>query len=194
MNKIAVAILITFGATALQAVPADPQGVFDNAIAGLPVTPVVDFPMFANQNGGGVYNFQNMSGNDWVGMDFFVTLPNNTPITCGGGPFFQGCEVSSTPNDISLIARQETGFSVYDIGFFDAVDTGIAAGTIFSINLNDPIDGQPNLDPNGAGGWGSNNSFLVVPTAGAPEPSSWLLLASGIALIGTFRRVRSHKS
>lgn len=179
--------VLMFGAPAVQATPADPQGVFDSLIAGIPVTPVDAFQFQANSNGGGVFNFQNVSGNDWIGMDFFVTLASNTPIACGPGPFFFTCEVTSTPTDTRDMA-------LYDIGFDEPRGSGITNQAGFSFNLNDPVKGQPNLDPNGAGGWDANTVFNVVATSATPEPGSWLLFASGIALIGSILRFRSLQS
>lgn len=175
--------MLASGALALEAAPVDPQGVFDTQIAGIPVTPVDPFSFSANANGGGVFNFQNVSGNNWVGMDFFVTLPENTPIACGPGPFFVTCEVTSTPIGT-------TGMATYDIGFNQPRNGGILNSGIFSFNLNDPLSSGPNLNPNGSGGWGASTMINVAETDAVPEPASLWLLGGGIALLASVRRLR----
>ena len=168
---------------ALEAAPVDPQGVFDTQITGIPVIGVDPFSFSANANGGGVFNFQNISGNQWVGMDFFVTLPENTPIACGPGPFFVTCEVTSTPIGTS-------GMASYDIGFDQPRNGGILSNGIFSFNLNDALRTGPNLDPNGSGGWGPGTVINVQQTDAIPEPSSLWLLGGGIALLASILRLR----
>src|SRR5579875_2470846 len=165
---------IMFGAATVNASPIDPQGVFQNLVAGTPVVPVTDFLFGADASGGGVFSFQNVSGNDWVAMDFFVTEPPSISITCGGGPFFDTC--NSTFDGPS---------GQWDIHFGDPINGGLPAGTEFSFNLNDP---RSDDQPNGSGGWGAGADFNVVPTNGAPEPASWMLLAGGIGLAALWRR------
>lgn len=164
-----------------RATPADPQVIFDTIIPGVPVTPVDAFSFHANGNGGGVFNFENVSGNDWVGMDFFVSLPPGTEIGCGPAPFFAVCEVTST--------NMPNGMAMYDIGFDEPLTGGISDTEGFGLDMNNPIDNHPNLDPNGVGGWGAFASLEVVATTTAPEPASFLLLGSGIVAIGAFRRL-----
>lgn len=182
--------MLSLGAPAMQANPADPQGVFDNQIGNIPIVPVDAFAFNADASGGGAFNFRNISGSDWIGLDFFVTLPENTPITCGPGPFFSACEVTPSSSDAIEIGPNAPLMVQYDIGFSGG--NGIADQEVFAFNLNDPINGQPNDEQNGSGGWGSGTPFTVIPTS-TPEPGSLLLFASGIALIGTFGRFRSHK-
>jgi PEP-CTERM motif len=173
-------IVLTFAAVA-QATPIDPHIVFGSAVASIPLTPVDAFSWQANTKGGGVFNFQNLTGNNWVGVDVFVTLPSDTVIACGPGPFFVTCEVTSKPS-------ATPGMSVFDVGFDEPQDGGITNEAVFSVNMNDPIDDHPNLDPNGKGGWGAN-TMLTAETTVTPEPASFLMLGGGIVLIGAVRRL-----
>jgi hypothetical protein len=173
-------IVLTFAASA-QAAPMDPHIRFGAAVAGIPVTPVDAFSWEANSNGGGVFNFRNLTGNSWVGVDVFVTLPSDTtPINCEAAPFFRECKSTSEPSS--------TGMSLFDIHFDEPQDGGITNETVFSVNMNDPIDDHPNLDPNGKGGWGAN-TMLTAETTITPEPASFLMLGGGIVLIGAVRRL-----
>ena len=174
-----IALLLTCAAA--QATPADPHVIFDTAVAGLPVTPVHDFPVQTNPNGGGVFNFRNETGNDWVGVDLIVTLATGEKISCTAGPFFSTCEFTSTPINANM--------AVYDIGFDEPRSKGITPGTIFSLNFNN----VPNAGPNGAGGWGEHTPFEAKTTLATPEPASLLLLGSGVALLGILRRSRKQR-
>ncbi|MBV9405211.1 MAG: hypothetical protein JO211_07690 [Acidobacteriaceae bacterium] len=185
MNKyysLLLALLALCGAT-LHAAPVDPQGVFDNYVSGTAIVPETDFTFGADASGGGVFSFQNVSGKSWIAMDFFVTEPLGIFINCGPGPFFLVCGYTSTSNSATT--------ALYDIKFSQAINGGIANGAIFSFNLNDPLPGGgQNFDPNGAGGWGPGADFNVVPTFGAPEPASALLLFSGVSMLAGLCRVR----
>lgn len=170
------------GAMAAQAGSVDPQGVFDNYVKGTPVTPETDFVFGSDASGGGVFSFQNVSGNTWSGMDFFVSEPAGISITCGGGPFYSTCQTSSTPTP---------GNPQYEIKFTGPINGGIANLGVFSFNLNDllPTGGQ-NLNPNGAGGWGNDADFTVVPTFATPEPAPFLLVALPLAMLAILSKLR----
>ncbi len=183
-NAAFILAIVALGTTAVQADPVDPQGVFDNLVAGTPVMPESDFTFGADATGGGVLSFQNVSGTDWIAMDFTVTEPQGISITCNGGPFFGACITSSTNTSPNM--------AQYRILFSRPINGGIPNQAEFSFNLNDLLPtGGPNFDPNGAGGWGAGADFTVVPTSGAPEPASWLLLTAGLPLIGLARRLSS---
>lgn len=174
-------IVLTFAASA-QATPIDPHIRFGAAVSGIPVTPVDAFSWQANSKGGGVFNFQNLTGNDWVGVDVHVTLPIGVTITCQTVAFFSAC-------DFTAMASKTPGMLDYDIGFDEPETNGVTNKAVFSLNMNDLIDDHPNMDPNGKGGWGAN-TMLTAETTVTPEPASFLLLGSGMVLIGAMRRLR----
>jgi hypothetical protein len=182
MRAFASALIVLTFSAATQATPIDPHIRFGAAVAGIPITPVDAFSWQANSNGGGVFNFQNLTGNDWVGVDVLVTLPTGVTITCQTVAFFSGCKFKETASKIP-------GMSDYDIGFDEPETNGVTNKTVFSLNMNDPIDDHPNMDPNGKGGWGAN-TMLTAETTVTPEPASFLLLGSGVVLIGAMRRLR----
>jgi hypothetical protein len=165
---------------ALQADPIDPVFEMGDPDSGTPL--VSDFFTFgANGSGGGILSFVNASGNLWTSLDFFVTLPINSPITCIPAPFFSSCQfsiVSTLPGGANAL---------FDLGVSNPTTTGgIHSNEFFTINLNDFIDGKPNLDPNGSGGWGPDNDFTAVANASShtPEPGTDALLVAGLLLAG----------
>ena len=194
---LALAMLVSVPA-AMKADVIDPQGVFDDLVEGIPILDVDAFNFSANENGGGVFNFRNVSGDNWIAFDFLVTLPQNSLVFCGPGPFFLVCSpIPGTPSN---------GLVQYDIRFQNPRTTGgILNNMVFAFNLNDSLpDGGQNFDPNVVGGWGAENGFHVEPTAAttrtsdSPEPSSWALFATGICLVSAIftrrRRVSSGQS
>ncbi len=64
----------------------------------------------------------------------------------------------------------------YDIGFDGPIAGGITPGEDFLHQFE-----RPGKAVDGSGGWGANNTFTAV--ANLPEPATWPLLASGIALL-----------
>lgn len=168
-----------------QADPIDPVMSMDDPPVGTPVG--LGFFFSSNANGGGFLQFNNASGVLWTTFDVFVTLQTGSPITCFSGPFFNSCTTTSS--------SQGGTISQFDIHFSNVTletlqpqqGTGIAPGDSFSLNLNDLVDQVQPTDPNGIGGWGANNSFNASAN-GAPEPASWLLLASGGAVLFGIRR------
>lgn len=183
MRAFVSALMVLTFAAAAQATAIDPHIRFGAAVAGVPITPVDAFSWQANSNGGGVFNFQNLTGNDWVGVNVLVTLPTGATIVCETVAFFApGCSFHETASKIP-------GMSDYDIGFDEPETNGVTNKAVFSLNMNDPIDDHPNLGPNGKGGWGAN-TMLTAETTVTPEPASFLLLGSGVVLIGAMRRLR----
>jgi hypothetical protein len=130
------------------------------------------FTFGADAAGGGVFSFQNETGERWLQLDILVTLPSDvTAITCGSIAFVT-CTV--TPPRGSM--------SVWDITFGPNPNGGIANGETFSINLNN--NGVVNEDPNGTGDWGKDKDFSAV--ANAPEPFSWMLIGAGALALGAY--------
>jgi hypothetical protein len=179
LSIVAAAFLV---GTALQAAPVDPVFEMGDPSSGTPL--VSNFFTFGtDEAGGGVLAFVNDSGVLWTSLNFFVTLPANSPITCLPGPFFSSCQ-------FSIVNTLPGGLAVFDLGVSNPTSLGgIASGEFFTINLNDFVNGQPNPDPNGAGGWGSDNDFSAVANlASMPEPSTVALFLLGILLVGVAAR------
>lgn len=177
-------VAILLAGAAARATPIDPVFEMGDPAGGTPIFSNF-FSFTSDALGGGVLSFINESGNLWTKLNFLVILPADVTITCIPGPFFSSCQ-------FSVIQQLPGGNAEFDIGVGNPTERGgIASGVFFTINLNDFVNGQTNPDPNGAGGWGADNSFQAEANDFAPEPASWLLLLLGLMLIGwTYRRYR----
>jgi hypothetical protein len=163
---------------ALQAEPIDPVFQMGDPVTGTPITSNF-FTFGTNQAGGGVLAFVNESGELWTSLNFLVTLPINSPVTCIPAPFFSSCQFS-----IVNVLPGGTN-ALFSLGVSNPTSLGgIANHEFFTINLNDFVNGQTNPDPNGSGGWGADNEFAAVANASTsvPEPATNALFLLGILL------------
>lgn len=146
-----------------------------------PGTPITSntFAFGADPNGGGIFSFQNLSGNNWTTIDVTATLPDLTPITCGPGPFVT-CTVSE---------QQVSNGWFYNILFGPTSKGGIPNKGTFEVDLNDS-----GSNPDGSGSWPVNQDFgghaNVTHVNPSPEPASVALLLSGGLLLGVWQRKR----
>lgn len=185
LKPVSIALLSAFlTGAALHADPIDPVFQMGDPSTGTPITSN-SFTFGTNQSGGGILAFVNESGELWTSLNFFVTLPINSAITCIPAPFFSSCQFSI----VDVLAGGTT--ALFNLGVSNPTSLGgIANHEFFTINLNDFVDGQPNLDPDGSGGWGADNEFAAVANASAsvPEPATYALFLLGVLLAGTAAR------
>ncbi len=185
LKSLSIVIISAFiTVAALQANPIDPVFEMGDPPSGTPLTSNF-FTFGTNQAGGGILAFVNESGELWTSLNFRVTLPINSAITCIPAPFFSSCQfsiVNVLPGGVNAL---------FDLGVSNPTSLGgIANHEFFTINLNDFVNGQPNLDPNGAGGWGADNEFVAVANASVPEPATGALFLFGVLLAGMAGRRR----
>jgi hypothetical protein len=75
------------------------------------------------------------------------------------------------------------GSTLFYVGFDNPTEGGgIPAGSSFTIDLNDLIEGKPNTDPNGRGQWSYPDTFTAMANQ-TPEPGTLALLAAGFGLL-----------
>lgn len=168
----------------LQAEPIDPVFEMGDPSVGTPITSNF-FSFGTNEAGGGILAFVNESGQLWTSLNFLVNLPINSAITCIPAPFFSSCQFSI----VNVLPGGAT--ALFGLGVSNPTSLGgIANHEFFTINLNDFVNGQPNLDPDGSGGWGADNEFAAVANASAsvPEPATHALFLLGILLAGVAAR------
>jgi hypothetical protein len=140
------------------------------------ITVVTDtlFTFGADAAGGGDFSFQNETGQDWIKLDIFVTLPAFESITCGSIAFVTCTVTTTTPTGASPAS--------YDLIFGPNPSGGILKGQTFSINLNN--NAVVITDPNGVGDWGAGTDFEAKANDFAPEPASAILMALGLIGLG----------
>lgn len=185
--------------------PIDPSMVVGGAGGcGTPQVGLTPFPLAANSSGGSNSTtcplsgavlpgpvFQNGTDLTITSMTVTTTIPIGNP--CGAGSVFGGgnlfasavCSYNSDTMIATIVFSGVGTCGVSDTTTVSAADvrtcTGIAPGSDFFVDLNDP-------GTSGIGGWGSGTPFSAV--AGVPEPSSLMLLASSLGLLGLLRRPR----
>lgn len=166
-----------------KAIGIDPQGSWQTASASFESFSIAtpSFTFGSDALGGGIVSFINVSGSEWVGVNINVDLAPGSIIGCGPAPYFTFCQVTSVPLSSSL--------DQFTIAFYQpTVGGGILPGETVSFNLNDNMDASVNLDPNGAGGWGPDNTFSAGVMTGSPEPASLLLILAGFGIVAAGRR------
>lgn len=148
------------------------------------------------QPGGGVTTCANESGQNWVGLDIFATVPKSVTLAefeasliCGGSTsIFPTCAVQAAPPTLDFDNK-----TVFEILLSGGV---IEAGSTINIVLNDK-------NKNG-GGWGGfkHNPNLFCPVevpigqslcaeavlATVPEPATLLFVITGIGSLWLWQK------
>lgn len=163
--------------------------------------------------GGGVFFFENRTGATITALGFQaeVTSFNSDSFNCRS-VFFLNCSFTPTTLENNDVLLKIDFFGVNpppptelpegcdsEAGEFEGIpvfNADCKNQGVIAITLNDLVDGQFNLDPSGSGGWkgfapdGQSVHFTTTLVA-TPEPSTTILLGTGLALIvGTRRRWR----
>jgi hypothetical protein len=194
-------LILLMGSSALayaDGVPVDPRmDVSDPSCKEVsPCTPVegTNFSFTSNNNGGGFLEFQNESGTNWTSLLVETgSIPFNVPadsVTCTTNAFLS-CQVFDLAGGVTAMYFSGVNTDDSDFGPF-----GILNASIFSVNLNDLINGAPNTDPNGSGGWGSDRLFTATANASSPvpEPATLTLMGIGFGALLVKNKLRSRRS
>lgn len=172
--------------------PADPKMVVNDPICEEGCATPIDSTMFSfssNGNGGGFLVFQNVSDIDWTTLLIETgSIPFNVPantVTCQSNAF-QSCRVLNLAGGITAMFFSGTNGENF---------LGIPNGFEFTINLNDDVDGVPNTDPNGFGGWGANRNFSATAnaTSPVPEPATLTLMSVGVGALFAKYKLRGRR-
>ena len=142
----------------------------------------LDFTIKLNGSGGGIKNCVNTSGQDWIGLDIFAVITATDTVNCT--TFFSSCTFSESPSTF--------GSNLDDVEIVMFGGAEITQGSHFFINLNT----NGTTGPSDTGGWfgfdtGLKHGNLSVEAITAPEPSTILLVAAGLGILSTRRRVKS---
>jgi hypothetical protein len=147
----------------------------------------LNFPVLVNQSTGGNFlEFENDSGQDWVGLIITVTFPNalaakNAAISCLSD-IFSPCQ---TPPPTSRHGQTLT-----------IIFTGGGTIVTCATTINCPADSEFFVDlntgdtltkhSNGNGGW--KNDTIEVQAIPAPEPATLALLLAGLTALLLIRK------
>jgi PEP-CTERM motif len=134
------------------------------------------FTITVNVKGGGHKPCRNVSGVDWSGINFFVTLPVGELVTptCPNSSAFMGCS--------KAIISQSGGTETVEIMFFDGEIGHMKNDSLFFVSLNDNSS-----DTEGSGHWPVGT--VITGDAVVPEPGTLLLFASGLGVFCLRRRL-----
>lgn len=142
----------------------------------------LNFPVLVNQSTGGNFlEFENDSGQDWVGLIITVTFPNalaakNAAISCLSD-IFSPCQ---TPPPTSRHGKTLTIiFTGGGTILTCSPPLPCPADSEFFVDLN--TDDTLTKHSNGKGGW--KNDIIEVQAIPAPEPATLALLLAGLCAL-----------
>jgi hypothetical protein len=159
--------------------------------------PVSGFPLITANTSGSTFttgtvtystdyiNMHPASNNTYAVLRYVISAPNTYDIAGA----FRGQDINGTSTDVHVLIN---GVSVFDsevTGYLDPSKQAFAL--VQALNANDTVDFAVGFGTNGTyfyDSTGLQGSIVVDPT---PEPGSIILMLSGVALCGFFRKRRS---
>lgn len=187
-------------------------GLDDPTPPGPPINVGTEFS--SNGNGGGTFLFTNDTGSIITALEFQAEVSsfNSDSFSCNS-VFFLNCSFKPTENANGVLLTIDF-FGVNppppnelpegcdsERNEFEGIpifDPACSNQGVIAITLNNPLEGSPYvLDSGGFGGWndfaptGQTNVTFTTTLVSTPEPSTTILLGTGVVLIvGTRRRWR----
>ncbi len=166
-----------------------------------------EFSFGAGPNGGGIFVFDNNTGQSISELNITVTVPDPNPIAPPAYTFVNfvlpGTSNSETfGKDCSGVAGN---FDCVHVTLFDPSGAQpIAPGATFTFDLNNSPSNDPGVNPpnytgqdqpNGNGGWGPDTTFNSTVAFATPEPATLPLAAAGLTLLlwHARRRLAFHR-
>ena len=127
-------------------------------------------------------NMHPAGDNTYAVLRFIVTVPGVYQISGA----FRGQDTNGTSTDVHVLVNGADTFAADVSGYLDPSKQTFSL--LSALNLNDTIDF--------AVGFGANNSYFydstglqgTIDAVASPEPSSVILILSGIAFCGFFRK------
>lgn len=139
------------------------------------------FGVTVDPAGGGIENFDNATGKDWVGLIVTVQFPNVNAAMAAGVSCSNGDVLSNIFSSCSSVLQGK----ILTITLTDGLISFCAGSRCtydseFFVDLNDPnVSGR-----NGKGGWkGDIIEAEAIPETVVPEPETFLLEFSGLGAV-----------
>jgi PEP-CTERM motif len=160
----------------------DPKIIVGRGSDATPITSL-NFSLPVNSSGGGFFDFENASGQDWVGLILTVTFPNAADA--------KAAAVSCTTDIFSncLNSRHGTTLTITFGGggmIVPCLTSICPADSEFIVDLNDADTLTHHGNPGGKGGW--RNDLIQVQALTTPEPATYSLLLLGLIAIPLSRK------
>lgn len=155
----------------------DPRIIISRSVADRTPVTTLTFGVPVDPAGGGITNFDNASGKDWVGLIVTVQFPSPSAAMAAG----VSCSNGDVLSNIFSSCRSTLHGSILTITLTKGLISFCASSDCphnseFFVDLNDPNS----QGPNGMGGW---NGSIIEARAIVPEPETFLLELSGLGAI-----------
>lgn len=148
------------------------------------------FAVAVNAAGGGIENFDNASGKEWVGLIVTVQFPNVNAAMAAGVSCSNGDVLSNIFSSCSSVLHGKILTITLTHGLISfCTSSRCPDNTEFFVDLNDPnVSGD-----NGKGGWtGAIIEAEAIPETVVPEPETFLLEFSGLGAVWGFWSLRKR--
>lgn len=167
----------------------DPRIIISRGGDSTPIT-TLQFGVPVDSAGGGIENFSNASGKDWVGLIVTVLFPNANAAMAAGVSCSNGDVLSNIFSSCSsVLVGKILTITLTDglISFCAGSPSPCHDKSEFFVDLNDP-----NSD---GGGWkGDTIEAEAIPATVVPEPDTFLLEFSGLGAVCWILRKRLNYS
>jgi hypothetical protein len=166
--------------------PNDPKIIVGRGTGSTLVT-ALHFVVPVDLGGGGIFNFDNATGQDWVGLILTVNFPNAAAakaaaVSCSSD-VFSAC---SPERHGKILTITLTGGEITPCS-----DSSCSMDSEFFVDLNDGATLHNHGKANGKGGWEKDIIEGQAITT-APEPAALSLLLSGLGGIWLWRKRGYH--
>jgi len=127
-------------------------------------------------------NLHPASDDTYAVLRYIVTVPGLYQISGA----FRGQDINGTSTDVHILVNGASAFDADVTGYLDPSKQTFSL--LGAFNANDIIDFAVGFGANGSYFYDSTGLQATIADAPAPEPGSMMLILSGIALCGLFRK------
>ena len=163
--------------------PSDPQIIVGRGRLDSTMITKSPFGVPVDSSGGGIFNFDNATGNEWTGLMLTITFPNAVDAKAAAVSCSNGDILSNIYTDCSSDRQGRTLTITLTGGGIDSCSGGSCPlDTQFFIDLNTGDSLNAHGNPNGVGGWNNKDGkdTIEVQSLTTPEPGTLALLLTGL--------------